>query len=609
MEQPLFALPATPLGLATAGEFIFASDASGAWDTHYLFNPAGTLTDSTDWNYYSRVWEWDPVKRRMYFFRDDTSPNDLHYETIDAAGKITGEGETPYHGDFTVTPPIRVSPDGSRVVIGSGVVFETTGLTRLVTLPNTFTDALWRTGELLTIRASGTTQTQLQRWDAASFAAGAGVPLFAGTPLRLLALDSERCVLITLDRGMPRFRLLNADLSVSYDYLPDAPRITGTPPPVSEDMPFTWTPAVWKFPTAGTVTLTAPVLPAWLAFSNGTLAGTPREADSGDQINRSKNHRVVLRAVDNLGLSEEREFMVTSIWQNDAPTFKANPAPILANDRADDSQLDLGALMLDPDLNDTHLWEIIANTNPVIFSNIRVDHAGLLEIAYAPYRSGTSMVTVQVTDASGASASTTLQVVLPELPVPVVTPDPMIRLSRLTGLYEQSITVTNVAARAIAGFELSLSGLRAGVRLYNGTSSENGGGLIAHHQPLQAGESITLILEYYASPRGQFPPPVFATSVTVPDTSTHQAANGAAAFAVNRLVKQADGSVVIEFTAEPGSSYRVQYSADAALWKSCPVPIKAGGTKVQWIDRGPPWTESSPASQPRRFYRVERFDP
>ncbi|MCU0780429.1 MAG: hypothetical protein MUF04_04920, partial [Akkermansiaceae bacterium] len=105
-ETPLFSLPQKPNGLATAGQFIVASDPSGAWGTHYVFSPAGELLDSLDWNYRSRVWEWDPVQGRIYFFRDSQSPNDLHYETIDATGQITGEGETPYHGDFTVTPPI-----------------------------------------------------------------------------------------------------------------------------------------------------------------------------------------------------------------------------------------------------------------------------------------------------------------------------------------------------------------------------------------------------------------------------------------------------------------------------------------------------------------------
>ena len=48
------------------------------------------ITDSAEWNYYSRDYAWDPVTSRVYFFRDNCSPNDLHYEVIDqATGQIT----------------------------------------------------------------------------------------------------------------------------------------------------------------------------------------------------------------------------------------------------------------------------------------------------------------------------------------------------------------------------------------------------------------------------------------------------------------------------------------------------------------------------------------
>ena len=214
-EIPLFNLPGTPRGLATAGSFVFASDPSGAWGTHYLFSADGTLTDSVDWNYYSTVWEWDPVQGRMYFFRDDSSPNDLHFETIDNLGKITGEGETPYHGDFSAQKPIRVSPDGSRVVIGSGVVFNATGMSKVASLGNAFTDAGWFGDRLVTARPINGI-TQLQTWSGTQFVAGPEVRQFTGTPLRLLVLDSSRLLLISLVDGVPRYTILNESLEATY---------------------------------------------------------------------------------------------------------------------------------------------------------------------------------------------------------------------------------------------------------------------------------------------------------------------------------------------------------------------------------------------------------
>jgi fibronectin type 3 domain-containing protein len=601
VETPLFALPDRPSGLATAGTFIFASDPSGAWNSHYVLSPEGAMIQSKDWNYFSRVWAWDPVKRRMYFFRDDTSPNDLHYETIDSTGKITGAGETPYHGDFTATPPIRVSPDGAKVVIGSGVVFKSDGLTKTATLSSGFTDAVWWNQKLLTLHASGA-RTQIRRWDATTLAELATLPLISGTPVRLLALNAENLALITMEKGVPRIRILNANLEVIHTFI--------STPAAVEDMPFAWTPSFeWSTLGTGPVTVSAPVLPDWLAFSNGVLSGTPREIDSGDQVQRSKSHRVVVRAVDSLNQSEEREFFITALWRNDPPALPETTPRITANDRGESIQFDMGAVLTDADGKDVHQWWIEENSNTSIFADLQINGAGSLGIAFAPYVSGTSNVTIGVTDASGASARTSVEIHLPELPVPRVVLDTMPTLSRLTGLYEQRITVTNVAARAIAGFDLSISGLRTGVSLYNGTSTGEGGGSIAYHRPMKAGESVTLVLEYFASPRGTVPTPVISAAVTMPRSRILSQLSGTApAFAVNRLVKQADGSVVIEFNAVPGKPYRIQYSADAASWKSCPVSIRAGGTKVQWIDRGPPWTDSPPSSSPRRFYRVQSLE-
>lgn len=601
VETPLFTLPQKPNGLATAGEFIFASDPSGAWNSHYVFSPAGSMIQSVDWNYYSLDWEWDPTERRMYFFRDDTSPNDLHYESIDSTGKITDKGETPYHGDFTAQKPIRVSPDGSKIVIGSGVVFNAAGLTRLAVKVPAFTDALWWNRKLITLHASGT-RTQIRRWDASTFAEMATLPLVSGTPLRVLALDSTKIAIITMEKGIPRIQVLNQNLEVIQTFI--------STPTAVEDTPFTWVPSFeWSTLGTGTVTVSAPVLPRWLRFSKGVLSGTPIEPESGDQVNRSESHRVVLRAVNTKNQIEERDFQITVSWRNDPPTLPAITPRIAASDKGEDIRFDLRKSLSDPDEKDIHRWAIKDNSNTTIFSNLQINDAGLLDITFAPYVSGTSTVSIEVADAEGASSKTTVEITLPDLPAPRVTLDSMPTLSRLTGLHEQRVTVTNVAARPIAGFDLFISGLRTGVSLYNGTTAGDGGGLISYHQRMEAGKSVTMVLEYFASPRGTVPTPVITAKVDLPDTRALSALSEVIpVFAVNRLLRQADGSVVVEFNAVPGKQYRIQYSADTANWKTCPVAIRAGGTKVQWIDRGPPWTESSPSSAPQRFYRVQRLE-
>ncbi|MGA7297960.1 MAG: hypothetical protein WBW92_10675 [Rhodanobacteraceae bacterium] len=147
----LSSTPFTATGLATAGQYIFASDPSGAWSSHSTFTPGGTLISWEEWNYTSRQYEWDPVLRKMYFFRDGTSPNDLHWEKIGADGSIVDAGESPYHGEVSAQIPIRVSPDGSQIVIGSGQIFEAGGLTFSGDLQRSVSDVAWSGGNLYAI--------------------------------------------------------------------------------------------------------------------------------------------------------------------------------------------------------------------------------------------------------------------------------------------------------------------------------------------------------------------------------------------------------------------------------------------------------------------------
>ena len=73
-----------------------------------------------------------------------------------------------------------------------------------------------------------------------------------------------------------------------------------------------------------------------------------------------------------------------------------------------------------------------------------------------------------------------------------------------------------------------------------------------------------------------------------------------------RCVTVEDG-VLIEFLTVPGRSYEIQYSSDNVTWKVSPTRLQAGGNRVQWIDRGPPQTDSFPLEKGSRFYRVREL--
>jgi hypothetical protein len=64
---------------------------------------------------------------------------------------------------------------------------------------------------------------------------------------------------------------------------------------------------------------------------------------------------------------------------------------------------------------------------------------------------------------------------------------------------------------------------------------------------------------------------------------------------------------VVEFSTLAGQTYYVQYAGDLGGsdgWKTALPAIMGTGGVVQWIDNGPPKTESPPSEVASRFYRV-----
>jgi sugar lactone lactonase YvrE len=291
---------------------------------------------------------------------------------------------------------------------------------------------------------------------------------------------------------------------------------------------------------------------------------------------------------------------------NDAPSFTAALPEVNAGPSAPDAAVDLFPLLRDPDNGDTHTWRITATDNPAIFARLEVNAAGLLALSYALYSSGVSRVTVEVADAAGARASLTFSVTLPELPLPQITAASGLALNRQTGLWEQTVTVQNTAGRAIGGFTAAVTGLPSTACLYNASECQSANPLAGYYRPLAAGESVTMILEYFSPSRSALLNPAFTMSLALPQEAPVSAPGG---LAVDRILALPDRAVLIEFTAVPGHLYLVQYSDDAVNWKDSLTRLRAPGNRVQWIDRGAPRTDSPPGETGSRWYRVKDVTP
>ena len=173
------------------------------------------------------------------------------------------------------------------------------------------------------------------------------------------------------------------------------------------------------------------------------------------------------------------------------------------------------------------------------------------------------------------------------------------------GLTEQAILVSNTGVGAVPAVRVVVTGLTN--QLANVVGTNNGDPFVVYDAGLAAGASVNLLLQYF--PRGPFlftngqlhafavpppdwtPPPVTATTTNVN---------------ISRLVKLANGNMLVEFPATAGRAYTVVYS-DNVLFSNAliaPPSVTATANEIQWIDYGPPTTVSATTNASTRFYRV-----
>ncbi|WP_191966518.1 thrombospondin type 3 repeat-containing protein [Cellvibrio sp. KY-YJ-3] len=212
LEVHFTSLPSTPRGLLAADNYLFATDASGAWATHYSFGANGNLLDSKDWAYIGQQYVWNPVTKRVYLHRDDTSPNDLVWRELDTStGMLGGDGDSPYHGSTINTRyPLVVSSDGEYLLNGAGQILSAYTGTLLNALSNSINSGVWIGSQLITIG----NQNSLQFWES-NFSLESSFPLTDATSAMLFNLNN-RLMLVKQTATGPTF----ADYDINN--LPDA---------------------------------------------------------------------------------------------------------------------------------------------------------------------------------------------------------------------------------------------------------------------------------------------------------------------------------------------------------------------------------------------------
>lgn len=311
---------------------------------------------------------------------------------------------------------------------------------------------------------------------------------------------------------------------------------------------------------------------------------------------------VTVRATDAGGLFAEATWELRVLPVPDPPAVPLPAPPALLDPAAEAWNLNAAAFFSDPDPGERLTYSIEENTNAALFRDIRISADGLIESGIAPWRWGSARLRVKATGTDGLSVETWIDLTVPDLPPPAFTTESTSRLNRQTGLMELTVTVRNTGSRALGAYEIVVSGLPAGIEAYNASRREDDTWIVRSETELLPGASATIILEFYSPVRSAAFTPVVTTRAIMPEA--RPAADGAG-LAIDRIT-QVPGGLLVEFASTPGKLYEMQWSNDGTAWKTSLVPLRAAGTRVQWIDRGLPRTDRPPLLSPQRFYRVKQ---
>ena len=179
-------------------------------------------------------------------------------------------------------------------------------------------------------------------------------------------------------------------------------------------------------------------------------------------------------------------------------------------------------------------------------------------------------------------------------------------IDRQTGLYYQQVIVTNSGVNPIQGLRISATNLPSGVRLVSatGTNANSGTPFVEFISSLSPGATLALSLAYYSFTR--LAPSEVGVSVeaVIPPILT---ASGGETLAVRRAFIRPDGKTAVEFDSLLGRSYLFEYSDDLRQWKQAQPVVVGDGTRMIWVDTGPPGTDSPPSAS--RYYRVVLLPP
>jgi hypothetical protein len=184
--------------------------------------------------------------------------------------------------------------------------------------------------------------------------------------------------------------------------------------------------------------------------------------------------------------------------------------------------------------------------------------------------------------------------------LPELTEAGPITLQRQTGLLEQRVTLSNTTGGTLTGFRILVGSLPDNVQLRNAHGRIDGVPYIDVLTQLAPGATVSLVLEYYRPSRDLNFIPTF--TVARPGGPPPDPGSLGLLDVNLRVLRRDAGGLLVEFLSGKDRPYRIEYSDDLMTWKVSVPDVIGTGERIQWLDDGPPKTDSFPAAN--RFYRL-----
>lgn len=169
-----------------------------------------------------------------------------------------------------------------------------------------------------------------------------------------------------------------------------------------------------------------------------------------------------------------------------------------------------------------------------------------------------------------------------------------------SNLFYQIVQITNPGSQPLAGARVFITGLPPGMAVYNASGTVGGVPFVEYDSPIAPGQTV----QFYVQLLTQTTPGAVVPNLIVDVTTTNQFAPPPAALSIEGATHNSDGSFILGFDSVLNQTYYIQYSSDLKTWKTVGLPVIGVGNRLEWLDNGPPRTDSLPGNQPERFYRI-----